>query len=120
MKENNIEDRINKAYCFLNSMYSDFRTGLYYKEDLENLEHILSDYKKLKEEFKAVDHECSRLERKEVEMEKIIDLIIKDLYKQAHISTRCYLQISIEECMKNKNCIECLKQYFINNAKEVK
>lgn len=81
---------------------------------------ILSDYKKIKEEFKAVDNECSRLERKEVEMEKIIDLIIKDLYKQAHISTRCYLQISIEECMKNKNCIECLKQYFINNAKEVK
>ena len=35
MKENNIEDRINKAYCFLNSMYSDFRTGLYYKEDFE-------------------------------------------------------------------------------------
>jgi hypothetical protein len=88
---------------------------------------ILSDYKRvlkeneeLKISNKEIDKECSRLERKEVEMEKIIDLIIKDLYKQAHISTRCYLQISIEECMKNKNCIECLKQYFINNTKEVK
>lgn len=30
---NSIEDRINNAYCFLNSMRSDFRTGLYYKED---------------------------------------------------------------------------------------
>ena len=91
------------------------------------LENILSNYKRvlkeneeLKISNKEIDKECSRLERKEVEMEKIIDLIIKDLYKQAHISTRCYLQISIEECMKNKNCIECLKQYFINNAKEVK
>lgn len=50
MKENRIEDRINNAYCFLNSMHSDFRTGLYYKEDLENLEHILSDYKRVLKE----------------------------------------------------------------------
>lgn len=50
MKENSIEDRINNAYCFLNSMHSDFRTGLYYKEDLENLEHILSDYKRVLKE----------------------------------------------------------------------
>ena len=70
MKENRIEDRINKAYCFLNSMHSDFRTGLYYKEDLENLEHILSDYKKLQEEFKQVDYECERLEEKEVRLIK--------------------------------------------------
>lgn len=47
MKENSIKDRINNAYCFFNSMHSDFRTGLYYKEDLENLEHILSDYKRV-------------------------------------------------------------------------
>lgn len=51
MKENRIEDRINNAYCFLNSMHSDFRTGLYYKEDLENLEHILSDYKRVLKEL---------------------------------------------------------------------
>ncbi len=50
MKENRIEDRINNAYCFLNSMHSDFRTALYYKEDLENLEHILSDYKRVLKE----------------------------------------------------------------------
>lgn len=50
MKENSREDRINNAYCFLNSMHSDFRTGLYYKEDLENLEHILSDYKRVLKE----------------------------------------------------------------------
>jgi len=49
VKENSREDRINNAYCFLNSMHSDFRTGLYYKEDLENLEHILSDYKRVLE-----------------------------------------------------------------------
>ncbi len=51
------EDRINNAYCFLNSMHSDFRTGLYYKEDLENLEHILSDYKKVLEENEELKQE---------------------------------------------------------------
>ena len=39
-------------------------------EHIEAIEHILSDYKKLQEEFKEVDHECSRLEEKEVELEK--------------------------------------------------
>lgn len=62
MKENSIEDRINNAYCFLNSMHSDFRTGLYYKEDLENLEHILSDYKRvLKENEELKEKERSRI-----------------------------------------------------------
>lgn len=64
MKENSIEDRINNAYCFLNSMHSDFRTGLYYKEDLENLEHILSDYKRIlkeKEKNKSLEAEIKKL-----------------------------------------------------------
>ena len=39
-------------------------------EHIEAIEHILSDYKKLQKEFKEVDHECSRLEEKEVELEK--------------------------------------------------
>ncbi|MCI6189873.1 MAG: hypothetical protein MR691_08030 [Clostridium sp.] len=40
------------------------------EKERQALEHILSDYKKLKEEFKAVDSECSRLERKEADMER--------------------------------------------------
>ena len=66
--ENSIEDRINNAYCFLNSMHSDFRTGLYYKEDLENLEHILSDYKRVlkeNERYKKSDYETICLENNE-------------------------------------------------------
>lgn len=61
MKENRIEDRINNAYCFLNSMHSDFRTGLYYKEDLENLEHILSDYKRTLKENEQLRTELNSL-----------------------------------------------------------
>lgn len=67
--ENSIEDRINNAYCFLNSMHSDFRTGLYYKEDLENLEHILSDYKRVlkeNERYKKSDYETICLENNEL------------------------------------------------------
>ena len=61
MKENSREDRINNAYCFLNSMHSDFRTGLYYKEDLENLEHILSDYKRVLKENEELKNDYENL-----------------------------------------------------------
>ena len=121
--ENSIEEDIKILEENIKSVKENADIGFFESNEdyyfFKAVEHILSDYKRLQEEFKQVDHECSRLEQKEVEMEKIIDLIIKDLYKQAHISTRCYLQISIEECMKNKNCIECLKQYFENRAKEL-
>ena len=51
------------------------------------------------------------------EQDKIIDLLIKELYTKAHISTRCYLQTSTEECMKYKNCYECLKKHFENKER---
>lgn len=80
MKENRIEDRINNAYCFLNSMHSDFRTGLYYKEDLENLEHILSDYKRvLKENEKLKDKLLDTLKGQKV-IEEETTQYIKENY----------------------------------------
>ena len=48
-------------------------------KEKEAIEHILSDYKKLQEEFKAVDSECSRLERKEVELERENEKLKKKL-----------------------------------------
>lgn len=41
-----------------------------FKNEIKALEYIVSDYKKLQEEFKQVDHECDRLEKKELELEK--------------------------------------------------
>ena len=73
MKENSIEDRINNAYCFLNSMHSDFRTGLYYKEDLENLEHILSDYKRVLKINEVLLKENEEL-HKEIDRMKSLDI----------------------------------------------
>ncbi len=76
MKENSREDRINNAYCFLNSMHSDFRTGLYYKEDLENLDHILSDYKRVLKENEKKDELIERMKRfllKENKMRDYLD-----------------------------------------------
>lgn len=80
MKENKIEDRINNAYCFFNSMHSDFRTGLYYKEDLENLEHILSDYKRVLEMNKILLKENEQLKNdiKNMYNEEVIISIIED------------------------------------------
>lgn len=44
----------------------------------DSLRYILSDYKKLQEEFKQVDHECNRLEK--IDFEK--DMKIKELQKE--------------------------------------
>lgn len=86
MKENSIEDRIEKKY----SKYLNRETDIleltieeaifilekdkrnHYVEDLlqEAYKVILSDYKRLQEEFKQVDHECERLEQKEIRLEK--------------------------------------------------
>jgi hypothetical protein len=46
--------------------------------ELQAIEHLLSDYKKLQEEFKQIDHECDRLEK--IDFEK--DMKIKELQKE--------------------------------------
>ena len=82
MKENSIENLQNKKY-FNNideaiKVYEEFRR---FKNDgfIESIDpdfffnltdNILSDYKRLQEEFKQVDHECERLEEKEVRLIK--------------------------------------------------
>lgn len=68
----------------------------------------------LKRDFKIVDQECSRLERKEEKQDKIIDLMSE------WISERClYIdewgnscEIIQDSCNKIENCKLCIKQYF--------
>ncbi len=86
------------------------------------VEHLLADYEKLQEEFKAVDSECNRLERKKVEQEKTINLMaefIEDELTVDEFCTKegCYADNYIDgHCEK---CLNCIKQYFKNKAKEV-
>ena len=49
--------------------------------------NILSDYKKLQEEFREVDHECFRLEKKEIELEKE-NAKLKELMKYKIVYTK--------------------------------
>ena len=89
------------------------------KEARENVKEQLEGIKKANEcglatkgefnrDIEAIETVLNLLEKKD----KIIDLLIKELYTKAHISTGCYLQTSTEECMKYKNCYECLKKHF--------
>lgn len=75
---------------------------------------------KLQKENEQLSTEVNSLKKENEEKDKIIDLLIKELYTKAHISTRCYLQTSTEECMKYKNCYECLKKHFEKKAKGLK
>ncbi len=60
MKENSIEKDIK---VLENLLDEGFEAMCY--EEAQAIEHILSDYKKIQEEFKQVDHECERLKKRE-------------------------------------------------------
>lgn len=104
---NSIEDRINNAYCFLNSMRSDFRTGLYYKEDLENLEHILSDYKRVLKENEELNY---KLHSKKIALE-IYNRYIPKSKVEEKIEE---IQKEYEETLKTANFKEIEKMNKIN------
>lgn len=128
MKENSIEDRINKAYCFLNSMHSDFRTGLYYKEDLENLEHILSDYKRILKENEEIRMKNNAIKREsEAYAEHMIRLdnelnLEKEKSKYEWIRQNCLPQELVNKLyipiQKIKDIIDRI-DYDIKKTKEI-
>lgn len=113
--ENNIEEDVKIVEDFIDGVsvflpkYSTKKVEkIIDEESYIAIKHILSDYKKLQEEFKAVDHECSRLERKEVEQEKTIDLMVEHIFYNQ--SDKFPIAYSIKD----------VKDYFINKAKGVK
>lgn len=116
MEENSREDRINNAYCFLNSMHSDFRTGLYYKEDLENLEHILSDYKRVLKENnrleEQVEYDKTHIYTPQtIELNFILKSKIED--KIEKLNSESYAE-KLEDMMNTKNyTITELVQYVL-------
>lgn len=129
MKENRIEDRINNAYCFLNSMHSDFRTGLYYKEDLENLEHILSDYKRVLKENEEIRIKNNAIKREsEAYAEHMIRLdnelnLEKEKSKYEWIRQNCLSQELVNKLyipiQKVKDKIEELQKEYNKLDKQV-
>lgn len=54
--------------------------------------------------------------------DKIIDLIINEFYKRVKISENCYIQKSkgINDCLKYKNCKDCIKQQYFERKVEEK
>ena len=100
----------------------EIETGLnYYIKHSQQLENELNLYKIMYEnrveEYLKLKQQIKESQKENEEKDKIIDLLIKELYTKAHISTRCYLQTSTEECMKYKNCYECLKKHFEKKVK---
>lgn len=62
------------------------------------VKNILNELERLQKEFKAVDHECSRLERKEIELEKE-----NEYYKDLIYALETYYDITeedLEKCVK--------------------
>lgn len=115
MKENSREDRINNAYCFLNSMHSDFRTGLYYKEDLENLEHILSDYKRVLQEneymHNELDKQQTKINKYAKENEELKENCNIDYKRECEVLA-LQLHLLREEAKTTEKDYNMLKEYY--------
>lgn len=129
MKENSIEEDIILLKDFtegnfkrdkLENYKGSYKMGYFYYKDIQQaIEHLLSDYKKLQKKFKQIDHECERLEEKEVELikenEELNDIniayaeyLVKILneYKKESVSKQ-KVKDKIEELNKEiKSCTE--------------
>lgn len=73
--------------------------------------------KKLKIDFKIVDDECSRLERKEEKNDKIIDLMAEHIASAAIVddtvcAIKCDCETDINEYCTQEKMLKCTKQYF--------
>ena len=105
MKENSIEEDIKNLEEIIDLSKEEIEakdentTAILNIIDLISLKNLLSEYRRLQEEFKQVDHECSRLEEKEV---KLINE--NEHYKDLIYALETYYDITeedLEECMKN-------------------
>ena len=67
--------------------YSEYNEQIVGDISYQAIQHLLSDYKKLQEEFREVDHECFRLEKKEIELEKE-NAKLKELMKYKIVYTK--------------------------------
>lgn len=104
MKENNIEEDIKILENFINWLKTDFEYNS--GEEIKAIEHILSDYKRILKENeeltisnKEIDKECSRLEKKEVEL-----INENEHYTDLIYALKTYYDITeedLEKCMKN-------------------
>lgn len=84
--------------------------------EVEAIEIVLSLIKEQQAEIEKYKALYKRALSDLVKADKQIALIIDEFYKKAKIGTKCYLQKSVEKCMKYKNCKDCIKQYFANKV----
>ena len=118
--EKNNRDKINKADELINMQETVLSMLKEISADSAEKDKIIAEksaeIEKLKTDFKIVDQECSRLERKEAKQDKMIDLMAEfienNTLNDVLIENVCLtLKCKNEECHED-NWKECIKQYF--------
>lgn len=99
-------ERLNSFIKVNKDFFENQGNMLINKKDIQDIDTVLSMLQEQQEENKKKD--------------KIIDLIINEFYKRVKISENCYIQKSkgINDCLKYKNCKDCIKQYFERKVEE--
>lgn len=90
---------------------------------LNMLKEKEAEIEKLKKDFKIVDEECSRLERKEAKQDKIIEVMTLFMSNLDIDEEICKHQVQAfcdnkPEGVTLDVCAKCIKQYFEKQAKE--
>ena len=91
------EDKLNNAINSLKKSISIYDAN-YCLATSQALKTVLNELERLQKEFEAVDHECSRLEKKENELEKE-----NEHYKDLIYALETYYDITeedLEKCIK--------------------
>lgn len=87
--EKNNRDKINKADELINMQETVLSMLKEISADSAEKDKIIveksAEIEKLKTDFKIVDQECSRLERKEAKQDKMIDLMAEELQKHMFV-----------------------------------
>lgn len=125
------KEAINNIKVFIRSIRSDLTEESEDNQKLANdIETLLSmlkekeaEIEKLKKDFKIVDEECSRLERKEAKQDKIIEVMTLFMSNLDIDEEICKHQVQAfcdnkPEGVTLDVCAKCIKQYFEKQAKE--
>lgn len=116
-------ERCNKL---IETEYSNW-IGITNQKAIETVLNMLKEkdeeIEKLKKDFKIVDEECSRLERKEAKQDKIIEVMTLFMSNLDIDEEICKHQVQAfcdnkPEGVTLDVCAKCIKQYFEKQAKE--
>ena len=121
MEENKLKEDIERVNLFIK--YANFNGVIDFNDyisnqDIEAFENILNELERLQKEFEVLDRECSRLEQKEIELEKEIEDWQKAYQEEKDEQFNMLINNKCLHCNENTPlyCEKCQQDLITKNA----